>query len=122
MRAASHDGEPIDAATHRQWFASVLGDRRRLMLVGERDGKPVGVVRYDIDGGSARISVFMAPGQAGAGLGADLLSAAEARLREVHPGVARIVAEVLGENEASRRLFSSAGFGLREARYELELT
>lgn len=122
IRAASHHSEPIDAATHRQWFASVLGDPRRLMLVGERDGEPVGVVRYDIDGASAHVSIFMAPGQAGAGLGADLLSAAEARLREVQPGVARIVAEVLGENEASRRLFSSAGFSLREARYELELT
>lgn len=121
VRNASHNREIIGSATHRLWYASAIADQNRLLLIGERDGVPVGVVRYDIDGATARVSIFMAPGEAGAGLGADLLSAAGARLRETQPGVEHIVAEVLGENESSRRLFSSAGFSLRESRYEQEL-
>jgi len=91
------------------------------LLIGERDGEPVGVVRYDIDGTTARVSIFLAPGRAGAGLGADLLAAGEARLRASKPEIERIVAEVLGDNQASRRLFTAAGYSLREARFEQEL-
>jgi UDP-2,4-diacetamido-2,4,6-trideoxy-beta-L-altropyranose hydrolase len=121
VRLASHDCEPIDLPTHRRWFASALSDPRRLLLIGERDGEPVGVVRYDIDGTTARVSIFLAPGRAGAGLGADLLAAGEARLRASKPEIERIVAEVLGDNQASRRLFTAAGYSLREARFEQEL-
>jgi len=121
VRLASRDTAPIDIVSHNRWFASVLADPGRLLLIGEAQGEPVGAVRYDIDGAAARVSIFMAPGRAGQGLGADLLAAAAARLRSTRPAVLRVVAEVMGGNESSRRLFSSAGFSLRESRYEQEL-
>jgi len=121
VRLASRDPAPIDYETHRRWFTSTLADSGRLLLVGEVAGKPVGVVRYDIDGRSARLSIYLAPGSEGQGFGAELLQAAESRLGEARPEVEHVVAEVLGINEPSRRLFESSGFALRESRYVKEI-
>ena len=110
IREVSHNTAALDWATHEAWFESVLSDSDRLLLIGESEGEPVGVVRFDITGGKAELSIYMVSGQGKRGLGTELLLAAEQWLSKSRPDVRRLCAEVLDENLPSHRLFGSAGY------------
>jgi UDP-2,4-diacetamido-2,4,6-trideoxy-beta-L-altropyranose hydrolase len=109
-RAVSRNKDAIDQATHDAWFRSVLDDPDRMLLIGEQGGEPVGVVRFDIAGGESRVSIFLAPGLSGRGLGGDLLAAAEGWLVERRRDVKAVLAEVLDDNDPSHALFRAGGY------------
>ena len=110
IREKSRDSAPLDWSTHKSWFDAVLYDVNRVLLIGELDGQPVGVVRFDIAAGEAELSIYMVPGQDTRGLGAELLLAAEKWLSGSRPDVSRVCAAVLEDNLPSHRLFGSAGY------------
>lgn len=95
---------------HLAWLGRVLQDPKRLLLVGVHDGREVGVVRFDINGDRAEVSIFLAPGTMGAGLGRALLVAGEHRLRDKHPQVTRVDAWVNADNPRSFQLFQHLGY------------
>lgn len=109
-RAVSSDTATLDVAEHQRWFDRTLTDRNRALLIGEVDGAPVGVVRFDIGVAGAEISIYLVPGCEGRGLGAELLCAAEFWLSGPFPQVGAVHARVLGHNDASHRMFASAGY------------
>jgi UDP-2,4-diacetamido-2,4,6-trideoxy-beta-L-altropyranose hydrolase len=117
VRKASRNSAPIDLATHQAWFDATLADSDRLLLIGELAGEPAGVVRFDIDSGSAEVSIYLLAGAAGRGLGADLLCAAENWLIGARPEVKTIRAEVLTDNPPSHALFAAAGYRLQQSIY-----
>ena len=117
VRLVSIDSRAIDQATHDAWFASVMADPDRMLLIGERGQRQVGVVRFDVREDEARVSIFLAPGLAGTGMGSDLLAAGEEGLAERRRNVKVVLADVKGGNLASRRLFEAAGYELRSALY-----
>jgi UDP-2,4-diacetamido-2,4,6-trideoxy-beta-L-altropyranose hydrolase len=102
--------ESVDLSAHREWFERVLGDPDRILLIAESRGIPVGVLRFDVVGLCAVISVYLAPGQTGRGLGTDMLLAGSAWLTRNRPAIRSIEAEVLPENIASCRAFAAAGY------------
>jgi UDP-2,4-diacetamido-2,4,6-trideoxy-beta-L-altropyranose hydrolase len=111
VRTVSRDPQVIELDTHRRWFETVLADSRRHLLIGERSGQPVGVVRFDLQAaGAAEVSIYMVPEQVGQGLGGPLLLAAEDWLRHARPDVNLLRAHVRAGNEASRRLFDGCGY------------
>lgn len=124
VRRASRTHDPIEREAHQRWYESILGSTARVMLIGEAAAERVGVLRWDIaaDGASAEVSVYLAPGQGGRGLGQDLLAEAEAWLRRERPGVRTLVAEVLAGNAASIHLFEKAGYVARSQHFEKVLT
>lgn len=117
IRAMSRTRDPIAWETHVSWMDRVLADDNRHLLIGERQGLPVGVVRFDVEGDSAEVSIYKVPGQAGQGMGSDLLAAAESWLGQHYPSVRSLRAEVLGDNAASHRLFLAAGYEAGAAAY-----
>ena len=117
IRAVSRSSTPIPQADHARWLAAVLADPDRPLLIGARAGEPVGVVRFDIDATTAEVSIYLVPGKGGEGLGSALLTAAEAWLGETHPALDTLLAEVLGDNHASHRLFAGCGYALQQTRY-----
>lgn len=118
VRQNSRNTAEISRAEHEQWLADVLADARRSLLIGERDGQPVGVVRLDtIDASSAELSIYLVPGPQTRGQGLPLLQAAQDWLRQQQPTVSWLYAEVLNDNLPSHRLFSKAGFARRATRY-----
>lgn len=117
VRRFSRSDAPIEWDDHRRWLAATLADPQRVLLVGSAAGSPVGVVRYDLAGSEAEVSIYLAPGQAGRGLGRALLDAAERWLAARHPGVSLVWAEALADNEASHRLFTGGGFEAFSTRY-----
>lgn len=102
--------ELIPWEEHQRWFSRVQEDPDRVLLIGEVKGLPVGVVRYDLSGSGALVSVYLVPGRLGSGFGAPLLRAADQWLRQNRPAVQSINAEILPGNEASRRVFAAAGY------------
>lgn len=122
-RRESHDPRPIDAEAHRAWFQRVLQDPDTALLIGERGGEPVGVLRYDLQGRSGRalVSVYLVPGRHGSGLGGALLRAGSRWLREHIPAVARLRAEIRPGNLRSVGAFAESGYRLESHNYALEL-
>lgn len=110
IRATAIDPAEIPWDDHRAWFARRIADPDTMMLVGEDGGAEVGVVRFDLDGDAATVSIFLAPGQAGRGTGRALLRAGEAWVGHHHPAVRRFVADVRPENSASIALFRGANY------------
>lgn len=118
IRAVSHQGGVIGLEGHRAWLAAVIADPNRHLLIASLDGQPAGVVRYDVHGERAEVSIYRVPGgPGGTGLGAQLLDSAQQWLRTHCPQVTSIVAEVRADNAASRRMFETAGYGVEMLRY-----
>ena len=111
-RRYSGDGQPVSWETHRQWFDDVLGRADRLLVVGERDGHPVGGLRFDLDGRQATISVYLVPGNQGSGLGTALIEAGTRYLAQHTPEIAEIIARVSVHNRASIGAFEGAGYAI----------
>jgi RimJ/RimL family protein N-acetyltransferase len=110
VRLASLDPRLIAGDEHQRWLAAVLRSQSRHLLIGEANGRAVGVVRLDVDGGRALVSIYLAPEQHGKGNGATLLLAAEHWLRRQIPAVNQLVAEVRAGNTHSLSLFERCGY------------
>lgn len=117
IREVSHHREPLVWNQHEAWFLGVLNDPDRPLLIGEKNDEPIGIVRFDIVGNAAEVSIYLAPARTAEGLGSELLAAAEKWLFEHRRNVVTLVAKVLESNTASHRLFLNSGYQLAETIY-----
>lgn len=117
IRSTSFNQDVIDWESHQEWFASMLSDPRRILLVGQRNGIPLGVVRFDIERDEAEVSIYMAPGPHVPGAGSQLLHLAERWLASSRPDVHRCLARVRGTNVPSHRLFAGSGYEVESMSY-----
>lgn len=104
------NAEPIPLEAHRDWYLKTLENPNRILLIGEIDNKPVGVLRYDFTDKEALVSVYLVPGGQGQGVGSQLLRCGSQWVRENYPHISFINAEIFRENIASLRAFESAGY------------
>jgi UDP-2,4-diacetamido-2,4,6-trideoxy-beta-L-altropyranose hydrolase len=121
VREVSRSGGLIEWNAHQAWLAALLSNRDRHLLIGEHEGSPVGVVRFDVKDQVAEISIYLVPGTQPFGRGRSLLQCAERWLAANCPAVARIRAEVLAGNERSKGLFLGAGYQCEFASYSKKL-
>jgi len=105
------DPAPVDWETHVAWLDRLLSDEYVYLLLGEVAGEPVGVLRYDVVGDFAEVSVYLVPGRSGLGLGPKLLTEGTDWVRRNVVGVRHLKARIVCENRASFRAFEKAGFG-----------
>lgn len=109
-RANSLDTAEVGRDHHFAWMARALGDPERVLLIAERDGGKLGMVRFDrCCPGEWRVSISVAPAARGRGIGLALLSAAILRLERQH-GPAVLYAEIRAANRPSQRIFEACGF------------
>ncbi len=109
-RAASFDRAEISWPEHVAWLAAVLADPDRRLWIAEEEGVALGQVRVDrAPEGFGVVSIGLAPGARGRGIGQAVLGlGAAAAMREL--GIRRVRALVMPANVPSRRLFEGAGF------------
>jgi RimJ/RimL family protein N-acetyltransferase len=114
-RAASFDRVPIAWDEHVAWLGAVLADPERRLWIAEEEGVAVGQVRVDrARDGVGVVSIGLAPGARGRGLGRTVLGlGVAAAIREL--GIRRARAVVMAANLPSRRLFQGAGFVVVDA-------
>lgn len=103
---------------HKRWFAGVLVDPRRKLLIGELGGEPVGVVRFDLEeSGQAEVSIYLIPDAVLRCRGADLLQSAEDWIIRNCANTLRLHAQVKGSNKRSNGLFMAAGYEIDSTRF-----
>lgn len=108
-RRHSCDTREIDPVDHRRWWSGALADPARRLFVAHIGGRNVGVLRLDIEGTQAEVSIYLDPALTGLGLGPRLLRAGQRWTRE-NTALERLVATILPANRASMRAFEGAGF------------
>jgi UDP-2,4-diacetamido-2,4,6-trideoxy-beta-L-altropyranose hydrolase len=102
--------DPIPQDSHIRWFRKSLEDTNRVLLIGEIAGEPVGVLRYDMQGSEALISVYLVPGTHGQGTGTHLIRSGSTWLRQNYPQIRSINADVMPTNISSCNAFINAGY------------
>ena len=109
-RAASFDRVPIPWPEHVAWLAAVLADPERRLWIAVEEGIAIGQVRVDrAPDGFGVVSIGLAPGARGRGLGRTVLGlGVAAAIRAL--GIRRARAVVMAANLPSRWLFEGAGF------------
>jgi len=118
-RAMMFDSKPVSWKEHLQWLRNVMEDSSRRLFIARRAGLSLGTVRYDVEGGEAFVSVTVAPGHRGCGVGAEILRLGNAEMQKV--GVKTIKAVIKTENTASQKAFAQAGYA-ETRRTETEVT
>jgi RimJ/RimL family protein N-acetyltransferase len=102
-------GRPVSPGEHAQWFAGQVDDPARLFWIAELEGDPVGQVRVDLSGGEGTVSIAVAPGWRGRGIGTSILHVLLSEM-VLHPEVSTLTALARQDNAASVRAFERAGF------------
>jgi UDP-2,4-diacetamido-2,4,6-trideoxy-beta-L-altropyranose hydrolase len=104
------DAAPVKHETHVAWFAGILESDDQDLLIAESSGEPAGVLRYDYEKEGAEVSVYMAPDQAGNGLGSETLRQGTSWVASHRPEIRCITALIHRDNAASVRAFEKAGY------------
>jgi RimJ/RimL family protein N-acetyltransferase len=94
---------------HEEWLAQRLRDSAPRLWIAEEDGVAVGQVRLDVDGDAGTVSIAVAAGERGRGVGTAILEAAQA-IVPATAALSRLRALVHPDNSASLRVFKRAGF------------
>jgi UDP-2,4-diacetamido-2,4,6-trideoxy-beta-L-altropyranose hydrolase len=110
VRRWSPANAEIDWPQHLNWLSASLRNPQRLLLIAEADDGPVGVLRYDLRGFDAEVSIYLLEGRFGLGWGKSLLVRGEAFVTRHWPQLTAITAQVLPANRASLNVFRDAGF------------
>lgn len=111
VRAAAFSSAPISWEEHEPWFAARLAAPGEPYLIAEDStGVRIGQVRFERGDGPRQVSIVVAPGHRGRGLGRALLASACALVERP------VEALVRADNPASIKAFSAAGFSRSGAR------
>jgi RimJ/RimL family protein N-acetyltransferase len=109
--AASFVSEPVAWEDHCKWFEKSLASQNRYLYIIEIDVVPAGVLRFDVEGDVAEISITMAPHMRGRGIGTSAIAeGCKWFLNGDGKNICNIVAKVKPENIKSVGAFKSAGF------------
>lgn len=117
IRVHCRESDPIDYEVHAQWFKGACQSEHKLILIGELDNVPVGVIRFDIVENEAEVSIFMNPTLVSRGFGASILFHAEKFIKNNNPSISILNAEVLGGNIASHSLFFNGRYAKKFTKY-----
>jgi UDP-2,4-diacetamido-2,4,6-trideoxy-beta-L-altropyranose hydrolase len=121
IRNISRKSGSISWDEHQKWLDAVLADTSRHLLIGSINNLKVGVVRFDVVGVIAEVSIYLVPDASVIGQGKNLLLASETWLKVNHPEILKINANVLGGNEASNKLFFSTSYNIEMTSFKKDL-
>ena len=117
-RRYSFNSRLISFDEHRKWFMESLENPNRQILIAELHGRFAGVLRYDIDGRLALISIYTVPCIKSYGIGTQIIRTGSVWLHLHFPDVYKIQAKVLPENVVSKKAFVNAGYIEHQITYE----
>lgn len=121
IREVSRNAEFIRWEDHQKWFAAVLNSEDKVLLIGQIDEAPVGVVRFDKQGEHAEVSIYLVPEKDYRGYGRNLLLSAEQWIKDRRSDIKYIRASVLGGNIHSQNLFLDVAYKVEASHYIKQL-
>lgn len=100
---------PSDAWSEASWWGELAGRPRRDYVVVEREGELAAYGGIDHGGQIADLmTIAVAPGHRGSGVGGDLLSELERRAAD--GGAEALILEVRADNEPAKALYERRGY------------
>jgi UDP-2,4-diacetamido-2,4,6-trideoxy-beta-L-altropyranose hydrolase len=121
IRAVSKNLETISWEEHQKWFKNVINSNEQVLLLGENNEDPIGVVRFDKHAEFSEVSIYLVPDANNSGQGKNLLSSAELWIKEKCPVITGIRASVLGHNVQSQQMFISSNYQIETTHYFKQL-
>ncbi len=122
VRHFSSNHDKIDFEQHKKWYEKALKDPDIHILTGSVSNEDVGVLRFEISGDEAEVSIYLVNKMFNRGYGRALVNAGEIWLTSNFPAVKYIVAEVLPDNEISMKMFEMCGYQLSNIKYRKSLS
>jgi len=111
-RAASFCSGLIDWDMHSNWFSQKLQDPNCLLLIcGNEWGKSLGLVRFDLSGDEAIISINLDPNARGQGLAGFIITRTIDELFKRY-NISKVSAFIMQQNLRSAKAFERAGFSM----------
>lgn len=115
VRANSFQKGEVRQEDHERWLSGVLADPARHLYILETGDGPAGQVRIDVaPSGEAEISYSIAGTFRGRGYGNQSIALIEQEVRQNHPEVRMLTAEVIPGNAPSCRVFEKNGYILTD--------
>jgi RimJ/RimL family protein N-acetyltransferase len=102
-------GRPVSVDEHAKWLAARLARPAPRLWIAEEDGKPLGHVRVDLEDETGMVSIAVALGHRGRGVGSRMLRALQVEV-ERDAAIRALRALVHTDNVASLRAFDRVGF------------
>jgi UDP-2,4-diacetamido-2,4,6-trideoxy-beta-L-altropyranose hydrolase len=121
-RLPSFDSTPITLDQHLAWLKAALENPRQALLIAEKHGNPVGVLRYDCTNKEAEVSIYLVPGCHGKGWGEQLLRAGTLWLHQNKPEITCVRAHIKADNLRSQSVFHAAGYISNSVEFALTLS
>jgi UDP-2,4-diacetamido-2,4,6-trideoxy-beta-L-altropyranose hydrolase len=110
VREQSFNTSPITPEEHAAWFSARMKDPDSLyFIIGDKNGSPLGQVRYDTTGTEATISILIDRRYRGQNIGTRAMQITSQKLFE-KTAVTIIHAYIKTTNQISCRAFARAGF------------
>lgn len=107
-RENSYFTEAIPLETHKAWFTKKLADPASMIFIAEVNGKPAGMIRYDVLEDHAVVGVSVAEQFRGKGLAPEFLKGTAKLYFERN--TVPVEAFIKTQNQASIRSFGKAGY------------
>lgn len=120
VRSNSFHEETISTKEHMAWFQKVMKDPNILIYLMMMDQRPVGQIRFQMEGEIAEIDYSIEASQRGKGLGKMILSLGAEKIFRDRPSVKRLVGKVKPANKASALSFEACGFQPQFLQFEYE--
>lgn len=121
VRKNSFQTVSISRKEHQAWFERALVDKGAIIFIYMLEGKPVGQVRLTVEGNTGKISYSICAQERGKGHGKRMLEIVRNKVKEEHPEIYRLRAEVKPTNIASKHVFTGLGFREQYICFETDL-
>lgn len=116
-RKSAFDSHLISYDEHVNWFHKIVGSEKIHQFIYEREGKPVGQVRIEINGDVAELDYSIAPDSRGMGFGRELISLVKKYIGANYEEVKEIIALVKTENIGSQKMLLDNAFSKKYEAY-----
>lgn len=110
VRKHSFNTKVISWQEHKEWFYSKIKDPNTKIYVATLGKDKIGVIRFEIEDDSAKVSVNLNPDFLGKGLGSKIIKLGTKKFLQEAKVRKGIAAEIKEDNIASKKVFSKAGY------------
>lgn len=118
VRKNSFNSELIDYSVHTKWFNKVLSSDNIEQFILMDDDTAVGQIRININEDEAEISYSIGAEFRGKGYGKRIVKELEEQIKTSYPKIQKLIARVKPSNIASKRVFESEDYELKNLKYE----
>jgi len=111
IKKYSEVGEKAEWNNHRRWYKFLINSESYLLyIIEDENGKFLGQLKFELEGETSIISIYLLKDARGHGLGKKIIEMGLEEMKHESDETDVVLAYILEENEASIRLFESCGF------------